>query len=598
MILTGTACATEFNVTSYTYDELLAIQQIVDTQIAELQRQYAIENGNRIITFEEDELNIYVNKTKKITPIVKKVINDAPDKTSFVWSSSDTSIAKVSAEGIVTAISYGDAVITASAKDDEYIFGSFVVHVILPVSKVSFADKTLTLLINDNPDDAKTTLKPLIEPETAFCQTVTWKSSNSEIVQVDENGTIQALKPGTATVTATSNDEKPADGNVKKATCTVTVVRAVSSIELSETDLVMNKGASKRVTAKVSPENASKKTVKWSTSDASIATINSEGYINAKANGTCTITATAADGSGVSASCTVTVKQLVNSMKLDSTSLTLTAAQNHTLNVTILPNDATSKAVTWTSSDPTIATVDDSGNITAIKGGDCIITCASTDGSKKSISVNVHVPTFSVQQTSYTVAKKTGLTIPVNLNGADRNDIHISSVSSNSYFDIAYLYDYDDALNDTLNFLITPKRAGTATITLKNDKNAKDSIKISVTIDHSAVYDNVSYPRASYDEILRYPIQHKGDQVRIFGKVIQKQTNGNYVVLRVGTSGYGYYDNVFYIEYYNDGSFPSIIEDDKVTIYGICQGTKTYKTIMGGSVTIPLIGAEKIKIGE
>ena len=588
MMLTGTACAVEFNVDSYTYDELLEIQQIVDGQIAEMQRQYAIENGNRIITFNEEEINVYAKKTQKVTPIVTKVVDDAPNKTSFVWTSSDTSIAKVSSEGVVTAVSYGDAVITATAKDDKHIFGSFVVHVILPVSKVSFAEKAITLRLSNNPDDAKASLKPLIEPETAFCQTVTWTSSNSEIVQVDENGNLKALKPGTATITATSNDAKPADGKVKKATCTVTVVRAISSIKLSETDLALNIGSSKRLTATVYPDNATNKKVTWSTSNASIATVNAEGNITAKATGTCTITATATDGSGVSASCKISVKKLISGLKLDCTTLTLAASQARKISATITPKDATTKNLTWTSSNPAIATVDSYGRVTAVKGGDCTITCATTDGSKKSATVSVHVTSFSIKSSSYSVTQKTGMTIPITYNGINYRNLSVS-VNSSSFCDVNLT---------SSGLVITPKKAGTATVTLKSNVNTKDTIKISVSIEHSAVYDSTSYPRASYEDILRYPAQYNGDRMRIFGKVLQKQVSGNRVTLRVGTAGYGYYDKVFYIEYTNDGTFPSIIEDDKVTIYGICKGTKTYTTIMGGSVTIPLLQPEKIKLGD
>ena len=122
---------------------------------------------------------------------------------------------------------------------------------------------------------------------------------------VDANGKVTAVKPGTATITATAND-----GSGVSASCKVTVKRQiiyVSSITLSQSSATITEGESMTLTASVAPGNATNTTIYWSSSDLSIASVEANGKVTAIAPGTATITAMANDGSGVKASCVVTV---------------------------------------------------------------------------------------------------------------------------------------------------------------------------------------------------------------------------------------------------------------------------------------------------
>ena len=573
-----------FDIEQYSLDELKQIKEQVDDRISDLERQWAIEHGDRTITFEEQEITLFTKRTKKVVPIVTRVVEDAPKNTTFIWSSSDQSIAKVSAEGTITAVAYGDAVITATAKDNDCIFGSLVVHVVLPVTKLTIEESNMTLLLNEESADAEADLHVRVEPENAYHQTVTWKSSKESIVSVDEKGHIKGLEPGTATITATSTEPAGSDGTVKKASLTVTVVQAVMKINLSDEEVIIDKGKTKKIKATVSPDNATKKNVTWTSSNTGIATVTTDGTITAKACGECYIICSSTDGSKITASCHVIIKQLVTSIKLSETSIVLASQKVKSITATISPADATSKKVQWTSSNTNVATVI-AGKITANKGGDCVITCTALDGSGKSASINVHVPTFSVDRTEYTVFSKNGLTIPINVNG-------------NHSITITYSSPYFDAWKSGNSIFIYPYKAGTGSIKLSNKNAKQDDITIKITIDHSAVYDTTSYPKASYKDILRYPSSYRGSQVQIYGKVIQKVMSGSTVVLRVGTSGYGYYDSVFWVEYTTDQVAESVIEDDYITVYGNCTGTYTYTATFGQSITIPSIKAERIDIGR
>ena len=172
---------------------------------------------------------------------------------------------------------------------------------------------------------------------------------------------------GTATITAKAGD--------KTATCAVTVVATqVTSITLDRTSASLKAGETVTLTATVKPDDATDKTVTWSTSDASVATV-SNGVVTAVKVGTATITARAGDKS---ATCAITVGIPVASITLNKASTNLKAGEMVTLTATVKPDDATDKAVTWSTSDASVATVSD-GVVTAVRLGAAIITAKAGD---------------------------------------------------------------------------------------------------------------------------------------------------------------------------------------------------------------------------
>lgn len=572
----------------YSYDELVSMRESLDSYIKGLERQYAIENGNRVITLNEAEVSIYQTKQFTFEADVKRVVEEAPETTAFVWTSSDDSIAKVSATGIVTAVNYGDAVITCTAADDEYIFAEATVHVVLPVTGLSLDHAQATLLLSDRDSStADITLNCTVAPENAYVQEVTWSSSNEEIATVDENGKIHAVAPGTVKITATSGDTYAAP---KTAVCTVTVLQAVSSIDLSESQLVLNVFAAQNLTAVVCPENASQKALLWESSNPKVATVSNSGRVSAVSTGTATITCTAADGSGSTSSCEVTVIQMVNNLKIEAPSSTLTINKNEsvTLEVTVSPEEATNKALAWESSDTSVATVDNNGTVTAINGGAAVITCTAEDGSQKSAKINIYVPSIAVNSQEYSVISKSGLTISIKYYGKPK-DLTLAPEKT-MYFTANMKQSGED-----VTITIMPEKAGTAAITLSDKSDSRSTVKISITVDHSACYDSVSYPLGNYTNIMRSPSTYKGTKMSIYGRVLQVSNGLFSTVMRVATLGR--WDNIFYITCYGNTA-DGIIEDDYITVYGECDGTETYTTVMGASVTIPSIDAEKIFLGR
>lgn len=158
---------------------------------------------------------------------------------------------------------------------------------------------------------------------------------------------------------------------------------AVSSVSLSKTSITLTEGDKETLTATVLPNNATDKTVEWSSSYTSVASV-SNGTVTAIKAGTTTITVKTKDG-GKTATCAVTVNAKVipvSDVTLNKTELTLTEGESETLTATVKPDNATDKTLSWSSSDATVASVDDNGKVTAIKAGTATITVKTKDGEK------------------------------------------------------------------------------------------------------------------------------------------------------------------------------------------------------------------------
>ena len=222
-------------------------------------------------------------------------------------------------------------------------------------------------------------LSARVSPEAASDRVVSWSSSDRSVVTVDKTGTVQGLKPGTATVTAT------AEG--KSGTCAVTVKAKavnVTEVSLDKTELTLTEGETETLTATVRPDNADNRKVTWSSDKTEIATVDGAGRVTAVKAGEAVVTVTTEDG-GKTATCKVTVKAKavsVTEVTLDRTELTLTEGETGTLTATVKPDNADNKKVTWSSDKTEIATVDGAGRVTAVKAGEAVVTVTTEDGGK------------------------------------------------------------------------------------------------------------------------------------------------------------------------------------------------------------------------
>lgn len=286
-----------------------------------------------------------------------------------------------------------------------------------PVSGVTLSQNDAVLTVGGE----TLTLTATVAPANAKDKTVTWTTSNDAVATVDANGVVTAVSAGTATITATATNGTDDTSDDKTATCTVTVTQnykvtladgtedsgnwtispanpqpgdvvtityggtkkvksvkaakkaaviKVTIITLNKTETTINVGSTETlsVTA-IDPSNATDKTYTWNSDNTAVATVDADGVVTAKAAGTANITATANDGSGVTATCAVTVIVPVSSITINNAPTeALFVNSKGTLTATVVPDNATDQTVTWSSSDPDYVSINETTGEYEVKG--------------------------------------------------------------------------------------------------------------------------------------------------------------------------------------------------------------------------------------
>ena len=159
------------------------------------------------------------------------------------------------------------------------------------------------------------------------------------------------------------------------------------TVQLSNTEITLNNGKTYTLTISVTPKDFTDE-INWKSSNTAIATVSDTGVVTAKGIGTATIRVIVGN---MSASCKVIVVQPVTSISLNKSKLSMTAGETEQLTASAYPENATDKTVIWRSSDETVATVDASGKVTALKKGNAVITATANDGSGVTGNCNVTV---------------------------------------------------------------------------------------------------------------------------------------------------------------------------------------------------------------
>lgn len=406
------------------------------------------------ISLDYSSMTLYIGKSRKNYAYVNPSNEDGKD---VEWSSSDSSVATVDEDGNITAISEGKAVITATAINGGGAFATCTVTVRDGAVKgISFDETTLEINIGDCKN-----LNATFTPDYAKNQNVTWKSSDEGVVSIwwdswDSNTCeLYGEKEGTATITATSEE------GGYTATCTVTVKKIpVNGITLDKETLDLRWSDSYRLTATVSPSDASYKNVTWKSSNENVATVDSYGRVYAEGEGTATITATTKDG-GYTATCTVTVtKTHVTGISLNKTETEIEVGSREALIATIIPEDADDKTVNWTSSDENVAYVY-GGTVYGNKEGTVIITATTRDGEYKAectVTVKpVKVEGITIPQQNIEV--QLGRIEVITVNFTPENATNKNIIWSSDNKEVAYAY------TSYVDHIVRGKALGTATIT-------------------------------------------------------------------------------------------------------------------------------------
>lgn len=311
-----------------------------------------------------------VGDTYELTIVGKPVISPA----DITFKSSNAHIAKVSTSGEVTFNNVGRTTITASYKG---IAATVTFDVINPITQLTL-DETSDLEMKPG---QRIRFSATMVPENASNpDSITWVSSDPSVASVDKYGVVTAKSAGHTYVRAESAETLY--GSPVKAVSVfrkITVDQPVTDLTFDSEAVSMKRGSVLFLKDIIKPENATDKSLVWSSSDEDIVTVDQEGKVTALESGQAIVIAKTLDGSEIVAETVITVLEPVTGISLSARSRTVEVGNKYTIQPNITPSNADNKAVTYTSSDPTVASVDANGVVTGLKGGTTLIVVKTDD---------------------------------------------------------------------------------------------------------------------------------------------------------------------------------------------------------------------------
>lgn len=316
------------------------------------------------------------------------------DDMRIKWSSVYDSIASVNEGGTITAVNSGQTIIYATSIATG-IKDSCLVTVRKNVKSVTFDNPQVVL---SNIGDSQQ-LRITIAPADATEKSVSWKSSNEQVCIVSASGLVTATGIGSAVITVTT-----ADGGFE-ATCVVKVLQHVTGLNIEKNSMSLKVGENELLRAKVNPENADDKAVKWSSSNEFVATVDTTGNVKALKPGETWIKAISVDNAEAKDSCKVTVTQPVTGITISQEAIKLTnIGENKQLEATVLPEDASNKEVKWKSSNESICMVAN-GKVIATGFGTAVVMVTTVDGGfMASCTVTVESENTSIESVDVSVS--------------------------------------------------------------------------------------------------------------------------------------------------------------------------------------------------
>lgn len=378
------------------------------------QLQDAIDNLVQIVKAEgvaisQVEAGLEPGETLQLAAYVKP--ENATNK-NITWVSSNEQAAAVDQNGAVTAVADGVSVIKAITQDGGFEAACTVtVKEIVKAASVSLDCNAARFTHMDD----MLQLTAVITPENAKNTKVEWASSDSAIAEADENGLVTPVANGVAVITVTTED----GGFTDRCKITVDIPKdpvKVTGIQLdTQSATLTEEGETLKLNGKVEPENAYNQEVMWKSFNEAAAIVDENGLVTAAANGTAIIAVTTRDG-GYVALCEVTVAipepviQVTGISLEPETALLKGLGDKLSLNPVVMPENATDKTVTYRSSNPDAAKVDEKGVVTAAGEGETVITAATNDGGFEAVcKVKVEIPDENVNVTGVTLSQTDAL---------------------------------------------------------------------------------------------------------------------------------------------------------------------------------------------
>ena len=405
------------------------------------------------VTLEQGDISVPVGRTRQLEAVTQPA---NASRHSIYWSTSDLSIATVDETGTVTGIRPGIIEVAATTSNGLTVSAPVEIRDIRLVDTMQFNVSRLALTPNST-----VKLDLLVMPHDAS-EPIEWESEDESVATIDENGNVKMLATGDTVLRAVSESGA-------EATCAVQVVEkslVVNTVQVNKKKLDIFVGESRKFATKIKPAVVADPMITYTSSDPLIAEVTADRVVSGISGGECTIYATAS--SGVSAEIKVTVK--APSVKLDKPAVALKVGGKATLKTQIRPANL-SQAITWESSNPAVATVEN-GVITAVSEGDCAITANIQDGVSAICKVLVGgVPAKQVKVTPAKATMAVGEIKELNMQIKPANASALSITWGTSNDKVA-LVDNTGA--------VTAIGAGRAVITAKSMSGAKARALITV----------------------------------------------------------------------------------------------------------------------
>ena len=410
--------------------------------------EYTIHVNKRVIHVEEVNFNnieyqeLELEEGQVFNTTLEFVPEDASDK-SVYYESDDENIATIDSDGVLTAVSEGETIIYVYLVEDTDIFDWFILTVnkhlepVIDVTSVTLNQHEKELFVGEDFD-----LGYEVLPIDATNKNVSW-NSNDELIATVENGHVEAVGVGRATITVITEDGH------KQDQCVVTVnkvpVPATGiSLDKDNVELDLNGKISETLVATITPQDADEQEVVFASSNSAICEVNN-GVLTAKSVGNATISATIKDTELV-AYCQVNVIDTTPipatniSLDKESVELDLNGQLTATLVATVTPEDASEKTVIFTSNNPTVCEVNNEGLLTAKTVGSATITARVKDSELTAtceVTVidttpepTIHVTSVSLNQTSAEMYLGEYLQLTATVNPSEADDKRVTWSSS------------------------------------------------------------------------------------------------------------------------------------------------------------------------
>ena len=324
------------------------------------------------VEMDKQTATVDINGENTVQLNAKVIPSNANKNTEITWISKKKAVASVNQKGLVTGKTVGNSMIMATSQNGYSAECLVVCQAKITGIKINPVTANMTV-------GQKITLTATTSPEIVT-EKVTWKSRNENVAKVDNNGNVTGIGKGVVEIIA----QNP--GGTIQAVCTVTVKINPTEIRLNYSKLVLDKNSSNipKLEATILPDTTYvNNSIVWDSSNKNVVTVEN-GNLTLIENGEAQITVSTENG--LTATCDVVVETSIISIAVSSTSKKMEVNQTAQLTATVTPADATEK-VQWTSSNTDVATVNNTGLVTAKASGTTTITVKNSDGKKSATCV-------------------------------------------------------------------------------------------------------------------------------------------------------------------------------------------------------------------